>query len=253
MAKAEVEIDCGGEKHRIQLTDKGRLRLCNHPRRFWKTTEMQEAMGMECGCMDALRAWTREGYSTENHAFNKLISEYCWRPNHLRTMGALLPNGDVIRHGPDLLTLPLRERLRRRANREAMSALRTCRYDRLPWRNHKTFVRVAITHEPVQCGGGIDNHEPSLGTKAESWWSVTIRLSWLTRVHAVGLATLEGRFVLHAEPYTPRIWRITYARTRSKYKLRKSHGFAVKQPNGRFTLARHKSQIHSYLTCPVPA
>lgn len=249
MAKAEVDINCGGEQHRIQLTDKGRLRLCNHPRQFWKTMEMHKALGMKCGCMSALHAW-RRGDCTNVDNILPFADQHRWNPKRFRAMGTLLPDGNIVRCGCDLLTLPLHERLRRRAQREATLALRTCRYNRLSWSHHKALVRVAMTHtqEPVQCEGGFDNHGPGLATKAESWWNITIRLSWLTRVHAIGLATVEGRFVLNAEPYTEQIWKITYGRQGRGYRLRKAHGFAVRHQNGRFTLARHKGQVHAYLT-----
>ena len=64
--KAEATVECGGKLHRIEVTDKGRLRLCDHPRRFWKTLDMQQAVGMDCTCAEALRAW-RQGWPVNGY------------------------------------------------------------------------------------------------------------------------------------------------------------------------------------------
>jgi hypothetical protein len=246
--KAEATVACGGKTHRIEVTDKGRLRLCDHPRRFWKTLEMQQAIGMECACAEVLRAWR------DHLAGDPAI------PKRLRSAAdnasSRYQQHCAARALPDLdeLAVPLRTRLHKRVQRAARKVFIHCDYARhYNYKLHSIDVNVVDLHGRAQCDGGIDTRTglsggPNQGLqRSESWWSVTVRLSWLTRVHATGLATVGGRFVLDAKPYSDRIWQITYVDQGSKYKLVKRHGFAVQQPDGSFTLARHHGQVqHVY-------
>lgn len=243
--KVEARVRCGGHLHRIVLTDKGRLRLCDHPRRFWKTLAMQQAVGMECRCAEVLRAWRHGDREKLPKKLRDAVSaQFLARENSDRG----LPN-------PDALAVPLHDRLHQIAYGRAKAALDVCHYRTSHSRvggEHTTDLNVYTlgTGRP-QCDGGSDkvwNPKPGGYPGRNSWWQVSVKLSWLTRVYKLGLATLEGRFVLDAEPHSDRVWKIDYVAQGRGFQLVKKHGFAVQQLNGSFTLARHAGQVqHVYL------
>jgi hypothetical protein len=249
--KAEAIVQCGGRTHRIEITDKGRLRLCDHPRRFWKTLEMQEAIGMDCQCAKVLKAYREaSGYYTQYHPnlpdalSGHLRARYEKRRG--RAEGTWLGDGTCFVHKPDPLKVPLHARLAGRVQYVATEVLSNCDYVRLySDKEHNVDVGVTLGGKP-QCDGGTETLRYS-DQRSTSWWSIGIRFSWLMRVHAVGLALVKGRFVLDAKPYSDRVWQIAYVTQGRGFKLVKKHGFAIQQPDRKFVLARHHGQVpHVY-------
>lgn len=112
----------------------------------------------------------------------------------------------------------------------------------------KAYVDVA-QYEGMNLGHGLTvrvepGARPRVESKANYWGgyavSLTVPTRWYTRVHARGLAVLDDRLVLDAEPVEGRLWRVTYAdvvrRDGDKPVLGVRHGFVARRGPGFLSL-----------------
>jgi len=180
--KTTIDIVCGGEAHKISLTEQGKLVFHNHPKRFKEDFSLRLLGGHPCECYMTLLTWRQCNTNSLNSIFDKppdklmsiLEETRALREKRKKAKSVVCNKREVV----------ISEYKKRRAVQEA---LRRCDSNKIL---QYGFLKISLENSFVN--ESYKNFEEVINILS------FLPRNWYPNIYLKGLAVVDKCFVVHA-------------------------------------------------------